>query len=160
MVNEGEFREDLYFRLAVVPIEVPPLRERREDIPLLTSRFLSALGAAPFPKEVDEKILAQPWRGNVRELRNFVERAVTLGPERAFALAPARRAPRSTDGAPAINVDCDLPFKAFREAWVEEGERTYLSRLIDKHGGDMAAAVRAAEIDRTYLFRLKKKYGL
>ncbi len=84
MVNDGMFREDLYFRLAVLKVQVPPLRERPEDVPALAAHFLPA--GASLPPEVTRAIERRPWRGNVRELRNFVERLLAFGPEHALGL--------------------------------------------------------------------------
>src|SRR5207247_7214380 len=87
LVERGKFREDLYYRLNVVPIEVPPLRERREDIPLLALHFFKKSAArhskeiAGFTKEAMDFLVNAPWRGNVRELENLVEKAVILGEE-------------------------------------------------------------------------------
>jgi DNA-binding NtrC family response regulator len=87
MVNAGEFREDLYFRLAVVPVMVPPLRKRPEDIETLVRHFMASNGDAhSISHEVMREVLARPWRGNVRELRNFVERALALGASQALAM--------------------------------------------------------------------------
>jgi len=166
MVSTGEFREDLYFRLAVVPIVVPPLRERPEDIALLAARFASLQAAEPLPATVLAEIAKRPLHGNARELRNFVERAIALGPDRALALQTdaetSRPVESSREGAEggSESVNFTVPFKSFREAWIEHGEQRYLTRLIAAHAGDMTAALRAAEIDRTYLFRLKRKYKL
>ncbi len=87
MVNAGEFREDLYFRLAVVPVLVPPLRKRPEDIEALVRHFMASNGDnGSITHEVMREVLARPWRGNVRELRNFVERALALGASQALAM--------------------------------------------------------------------------
>lgn len=87
MVNAGEFREDLYFRLAVLPIEVPALRERTEDIEPLVAHFLKAAGGAGhIGPELMRELTGRPWRGNIRELRNFVERARALGATQALAM--------------------------------------------------------------------------
>jgi two-component system response regulator GlrR len=95
MVNEGAFREDLYFRLAVLPITVPPLRERLADIPLLIEHLFPRGGAEPLSPELLAELLERPWLGNVRELRNFVERTLAFGPEtaRILALEESRRPP-------------------------------------------------------------------
>ncbi|MDB4994846.1 MAG: Response regulator of zinc sigma-54-dependent two-component system [Myxococcaceae bacterium] len=87
MVNAGEFREDLYFRLAVVPVMVPPLRKRPEDIETLVRHFMASNGdKGSISHEIMREVLARPWRGNVRELRNFVERALALGASQALAM--------------------------------------------------------------------------
>jgi transcriptional regulator with GAF, ATPase, and Fis domain len=100
-VNDGSFREDLYYRLAVVEIELPPLRARREDIPLLASRFMERFTGAPtpVPPEALSVILARSWPGNVRELRNFIERSISVG-WRAATSAPPRPS-EALPGGPA-----------------------------------------------------------
>jgi transcriptional regulator with GAF, ATPase, and Fis domain len=160
MVNAGAFREDVYFRLAVVPVELPPLRARREDIPLLARRFLPA-ASADLGDEFVDALANRPWLGNVRELRNFVARAVALGP--AGALEPAssenRAKPHDVTGAfPPIPFD--QPFKDIRESWVDHLEREYVRELLSRHGRNISAVAQAAELDRGYIYRLMKKHGL
>lgn len=101
MVSEGTFREDLYFRIAVLPVMVPPLRERRDDIPLLVEHFLKDAGARPLDAETLALLAARPWRGNVRELRNVVERMVAFGADHihAMSVAPPSSAPAPLGGA-------------------------------------------------------------
>jgi two-component system, NtrC family, response regulator GlrR len=160
MVNSGAFREDLYFRVAVLPLTLPPLRARPGDIPVLYRHFL----AGRQPREpVSERALSDlPWLGNVRELRNFVERACAIGA--GGALGPPAATPAAGDaGAPpagASPVPFDQPFKEFREQWIERGERDYLCRLLDRHGRNVAAAAEAAGLDRTYVYRLIRKHDL
>jgi transcriptional regulator with GAF, ATPase, and Fis domain len=162
MVNAGAFREDLYFRLSVVPVVVPPLRERVDDIPLLVQAFVAAHGAAwPDDATVGE-LLARPWLGNVRELRSFVERAALFGAKRALSMAP----PPEGDGRDAADpeslpaVAYDGPLKEAREAWMDRFERDYLRALLDRHGRNVASAAQAAGVHRTYLYRLIAKHGL
>ena len=91
MVNANEFREDLYFRLAVLPVHVPALRMRKEDIEPLVTHFLrNSGGSSHVPAELMRELLTRPWRGNVRELRNFVERARALGATEALAMSSQR----------------------------------------------------------------------
>ena len=113
MVNAGEFREDLYFRLAVLPIQVPALRLRKEDIEPLVSHFLRTVGGgapAHIPAELMRELTTRPWRGNVRELRNFVDRARALGATEALAMTSQREVATSSDlpaagsGAPPGSV--------------------------------------------------------
>jgi two-component system, NtrC family, response regulator GlrR len=154
MVNAGAFREDLYFRLSVVPVRVPSLRERAEDIAPLVTHFLAAAGmpASQFPSALVQELAGMPWLGNVRALRNFVERALALGPSEALAMTPTEARALDTGGGIAL----DRPLKELRE----EVERTYLQGLLAKHGRNINAVAAAAGIDRTYVYRLMKKYAL
>ncbi len=144
MVNAGAFREDLYFRLAVLPVVVPPLRERPDDIPLLVEHF-GALDAA-MPTD----LRSRPWLGNVRELRNYVERAAVLGPREALA----HHAPRSSGAG--LSLPFDKPFKEMHEAV----EREYLRVLLERNGRNVNRVAELAGIDRTYVYRLMRRYGL
>ncbi|RZO56916.1 MAG: FHA domain-containing protein [Sandaracinaceae bacterium] len=154
MVNRGAFREDLYFRLAVLPATLPPLRERAEDVPLLASHFLPK-GASPLSGELVAELSRRPWEGNVRELRNFVARAVALGPDEALGMMEG-----SSRAGAMPGVDLDVPFKELREAWVSHLERAYLTAMLARHGGNVTAVAQEARIDRTYVHRLMKKHGL
>lgn len=100
MVEAGRFREDLYYRMAVVPIRVPALRDRAEDIPALIEHFIGLAGAAPFPEQTMKELLSRHWRGNVRELRNVVERMVALGTSSPLASAGASLMPPSSEPPP------------------------------------------------------------
>ena len=166
-VNAGSFREDLYFRLAVVPVVMPPLRDRTEDIPLYVAGFLEELGAqGRF--ELDPNTLSalesQPWRGNVRELRNVIERAVALGSVDIADQQP-RPVPATTtakaDSVPvAASVDVEIPFKTGKQALIEDYERAYVTALMAKFDDNITQAARGAQIDRVYLLRVLDKYGL
>jgi DNA-binding NtrC family response regulator len=158
-VNRGTFRQDLYFRLEVVRLQVPPLRERPEDIPVLAEHFrqLAKPGAvtAPLSEEMLTSFMAHPWPGNVRELRNAVERLTVLD-EMAFA---AQTAPAAASGAEPP-VDVQVPFKDGKNALVESFERRYVSAMLEATGGNISEAARRAGIDRVYLLRLMGRYGL
>ena len=183
MVRAGRFREDLYYRLAVVAAPVPPLRERKDDIPALVTCFAERMGRGAFAQSpaLLEQLLRHDWPGNVRELRNVVERALSLGsvaladlgdpaaPRPATASgeagAPsddaAGRPPTSPPGATATSGDVlDLPFKEAKAALVEGFERDYLTALLARHRGNISRAASEAGIDRNYVHRLVKKYGL
>jgi len=156
------FREDLYYRLAVVRIHVPPLRERPADLALLVQHFVESYGQTPGlvarPADI-ERLSRLPWPGNVRQLRDVVERAcaVSHGDELDLAefLASAL-APASTLAAVAL----DMPFKAAKARMVEEFERAYLKALLEHHEGNLSAASRSADLDRKYLRELLRKHGL
>jgi transcriptional regulator with PAS, ATPase and Fis domain len=218
MVAHGGFREDLYFRLCVIPVSVPPLRERPEDIELLVRHFLGGEELSPRFVAMLKEIT---WRGNVRELRNYIERARALGeeavdragtdPRRAMprelrprpsathppsssagpalpslheetevqegtlstdqVSSPSKASPALTEAAPASDGDLaraaaiagvpiEGPFKQFRENWIELGEREYLRRMLDRHNRNVATLSKDADVDRTYVYRLMKKYKL
>ena len=161
MVREGTFREDLYFRLAVVRAAVPPLRDRRDDIPALVSHFASRAGGEGFavPPTMMDELCNYDWPGNVRELRNVVERALSLG----TTGLPAHRATTAGGSpiAPAPTDDMlDLPFKEAKGQLIEGFERAYLTHLLGKHRGNISRAAADAGIDRNYIHRLVKKYGI
>ncbi|HKE20333.1 MAG TPA: sigma 54-interacting transcriptional regulator [Kofleriaceae bacterium] len=178
MVKLGTFREDLYYRLAVVRAVVPPLRERPDDIPLLAHHFADQMGASfdLSPSLVDD-LRNHAWPGNVRELRNVVERALSLGRE---GLAPPRVSELVTSGNPALSGGgsahaaptygvtagstpdevYDLPFKEAKGRLIEGFERDYLTHLLRRHRGNISRAAAEAGIDRNYIHRLVKKYNL
>ena len=149
--NDGSFRADLYYRLAVARILVPPLRDRREDIAPLVEHFASELvgGPSPFSPAALAAFEAHPWAGNVRELRNVVEASLALG---TLSLAP-----EPVDGADASEL---LTYRDARAAAVDEFERAYLSQLIGACRGNASEAARRARMDRPYLLRLLRKHGL
>lgn len=152
MVSAGAFREDLYFRLAVLPVWIPPLRERREDIRPLVEHFL---GTATLEPDVMAEVEARPWLGNARELRNFVERARALGGRRALASMPGPSRPQRIP-----DVDLDEPFKDARERCLDHLERTYLEGWLARKQWNVSAVAVAMGIDRSYVHRLMKKHGL
>ncbi|MBI4817235.1 MAG: sigma 54-dependent Fis family transcriptional regulator [Deltaproteobacteria bacterium] len=162
MVNEGRFREDLYFRLAVFPISVPPLRERHEDLEPLALYFLRrSLRLQPFegPQSLSpatlELLRGHDWPGNVRELRNLVERAVVLGDVnecRGGHLEPSIR----TLSALERRSEASLSLEEAKD----EFERDYLLRVLAKHADDVVAAAAEAQIHPKSLTRLLRRHGL
>jgi DNA-binding NtrC family response regulator len=155
-VRAGRFREDLYYRLAVVKLHIPPFRERRDDIEPLAKRFASAFGEATLPEDVLQRLKARPWPGNVRELRNVVQAYAVLGtlPEEA---APGASA---LEQALASAVDLSREYAVQKEELADRFTRVYLQALIVHTGGNQTAAARIAGLDRTYLGKLLHKYGL
>jgi DNA-binding NtrC family response regulator len=158
-VNAGRFRADLYFRLAVVTIGMPPLRQRPEDIPALVEEILVSLRAS---KEASEpfrspEFLAQlqsaAWPGNVRELRNYIERSLIL---RTFDPVPEGGAP--PEGG--FVVDATAPYASERERAIADFERRYFEALLRLHGGKVAQAASAAGMDRAYLYRMLRRHGI
>ena len=159
-VAEGRFREDLYFRVSVVTVPLPPLRDRIEDIPLLVDHFLERKGAFDdLPKEVSERLLAHTWPGNIRELRNVLERAMYTGELSTIDPAMYATAPRDAFSS-RLRLDYSRPFKEAKEALVTRFEREYIRQLLSRTGGNMAKAAREAGIDRKYLYMLMKKHDM
>ena len=177
MVSQGQFREDLYFRLSVMTVELPPLRDRGDDIVLLAEKFIAeftrgkppvALGPAARAALLDHK-----WPGNVRELRNTIERAVHLaargviepsdlflGRQPRTPVAPAAPPPAADAPDPALEGLYRLPFKEAKQELLDAFERRYFSRLLDDHAGNLSRAAAAAGITRYYLRELLKRLGL
>ncbi len=163
MVAQGQFREDLFFRLAVLPLYVPPLRARPGDLPQLLEHFLDGRNAAPLDQPTLELLAAQRWPGNVRQLRSFAERVAALGLERALAMlkgaeGAAEPAPPASSGP--VAVDPAVPFKVLRDRWTDHLEREYLTALVAKVGRNAGALAEAAGLDRSYVNRLLKKHAL
>jgi two-component system response regulator GlrR len=161
LVNRGEFRPDLYFRLAVVRIQLPPLRQRLTDIPRLAEKLVTQIGAPPavaqalLAPEFLEGLSRSAWPGNVRELRNFLERcALFHGPmpldEAARPLAPATAEEAVPSGS----------YTVARRKAIDEFERRYLEAVLARHAGRVAGAAEEAGVDRVYLYRLMRKHGL
>jgi DNA-binding NtrC family response regulator len=160
-VGKKSFREDLYYRLAVIRLSVPPLRERGLDIPILVDHFLRKFAGErnlrASPEDVD-KLRRHGWPGNVRELRNVVERACLLSGGNALNIDDALGGEES--GSPALGVRTDLPFKEAKGQLVEMFEREYIEDLMSRHRMNLSAAAREAQIDRKHLRELIRKYGL
>ena len=184
MVARGEFREDLYYRLAVVTLELPPLRERKEDIELLVRHFLKDMGASldDLPEGALQRFLEHPWPGNCRELKNAVERAVVLGEMRFLGAplggqleaqpgAPQGAQPGAAPGARApvpvaegaegrFVVDVERAYKDQKADVVADFEERYVRLLMKEHAGNVSAAARKAGIDRMSLHKILARYGL
>jgi DNA-binding NtrC family response regulator len=163
LVHSGQFREDLYFRLAVVHVVVPPLRKRIEDIPELARLFLEQIGKGDFfvPEAIILQLQGHDWPGNVRELRNVVERGMSLATAQLNASEeePLQQDPTGPDRAMTPEM-MDLPFKEAKGLLVEAFEKEYLTHLLERHHGNISRAAAEAGIDRNYIHRLVKKYGI
>jgi DNA-binding NtrC family response regulator len=185
-VKAGRFREDLFYRLSVVRLHLPALRERREDVPALVRHILrggsfnrTAEGqrVKGVASDALEAMMRYEWPGNVRELTNVVERACSFA-EGEFiqledlpdAIVGGRVARRRSEAAslateplrPAsmVQVAIDQNFKDAKEAWLATFEREYLQSLLEKHSGNLSQAAREADVDRKHFRRLARKYGL
>ena len=172
-VNQNRFRADLFFRLSVVRIVMPPLRQRPEDLELLVRQLLQRLGASDAilarfcAPDFVAGLSRSAWPGNVRELRNYLERCLVFeepmplgedggaGPE--IAVPPSLAA--SAAGA-ASAVDPDVAYAEARRQALEAFERAYVRELLNAHGGRVSAAARAAGIGRVYLYRLMRRHGV
>jgi DNA-binding NtrC family response regulator len=165
-VAARRFREDLYYRLAVVRIAVPPLRKRPDDIPLLTEHFLGQFAGnrrARLTPISLARLQRNPWRGNVRELRNVIERACITGRGDLIdvgELHDDHEVDETTRAAAPPQLSIDLPYKAAKAQLLEGFERDYFKALVDRHGGNVSAAARTAKIDRKHLRELLRKLGL
>jgi DNA-binding NtrC family response regulator len=153
-VAAGRFRDDLYFRITVARVELPPLRQRAGDIDLLCGHFWRSLGGeGPVPLELLRRAEDYPWPGNVRELYNAVVRWRALGDlglSEAPAPAPATAPPREVKDVIEEVLGLDLPFPASRDRVMSEFERRYVERVLARHGGSVARAAEASGIARRY----------
>jgi len=157
-VNRGRFREDLYYRLAKVAVQVPALRERTSDIPLLVEAFVAGMGRSDqmsrlFSPDVLREIQEHDWPGNVRELKNYVERSVVLDD----APSPVKKS--GTMCAYSDADTADTPFRIAKETAISAFERSYLGPLLERCSGNVSQAARAAKMDRMYLHQLAQKHG-
>ena len=187
-VRAGRFREDLFYRLSVVRLKLPSLRERKEDIPLLVKHFLrsgsfnrtsgGSRRVGQVSREALDRMVAYDWPGNVRELANVVERAVSFADTDTIEVRDLPEhiaAPRGRAAPPPLSredtrvdamaprapiVDTDGTFKDKKEQWVASFEREYIENLLRRNGGNISHAAREADIDRKYFRKLMKKYGI
>jgi len=162
-VARGGFRGDLYYRLAVVEVHVPPLRQRTGDLATLVKMFLERAGASQH--EVGgaalERLERYHWPGNVRELRNVITRAVALaGPDDDFQSLPFVLRPTAAAPEDAIAFRADRPFHEAKDALIGRFEREYLSDLVQRVGGNLSAAARLAGLERKFLYKLLERSGL
>ncbi|HKA89564.1 MAG TPA: sigma 54-interacting transcriptional regulator [Haliangiales bacterium] len=141
-VERGRFRDELAQRLSGVTVRLPPLRERRDDVPALAQAFAAAAGRALAAAEV-AWLAAHDWPGNLDELRDVVARAF---PQAGAAADPG--------------FDAGLPFRAQKERWSDEFERRYVTWLLHRAGGNISQAARDGDMDRKYLHKLLKKHGV
>ncbi len=164
--NQGTFREDLYYRLAVVEVTLPPLRSRVDDIPKLARHFYTRFSGsdAPLADAFVAMLMRRSWPGNVRELRNFIERSVSLG---SVPLGvPGVRETRASEPPPSLSatmesfVPLHLPLKDARQAWTESFEAIYVRSMLKKTGGNLTHAAELAGVNRRFMQRLLARLGL
>jgi DNA-binding NtrC family response regulator len=155
-VAEGAFREDLYYRLMVVRLEVPALRERAEDIPALANAFAERAGAARLPSSVLAQLAGHYWPGNVRELRHAVESYLAIG-----MLPFSNNAqPPSIDRFLLPYVDLDRSYQDLKGEIVDAFTRVYLTRLLAHTGGNVSTAAKISGVERSYLNKLARRLGV
>ena len=170
-VNGGAFRLDLYYRLAVLQLELPALRDRIEDVPMLLEHFLREHGyrgevAALFPESAMRSLREHRWPGNVRELRNVAQATLALGFQSVLDGAPGtlgvpcREAGGGEPTQLPIGPLLAMPFKEARQLALGAFETRYLEHLLERSGGNVSQAARDAELDRSYLFSLLRRAGL
>jgi two-component system nitrogen regulation response regulator NtrX len=156
------FREDLYYRLNVVPITVPPLADRREDVPLLVERFAAELSRTPglarrrFQPDALAALAAREWPGNVRELRNAVERLLILAPGDAITAADVAR----LGGAPLNAEVGDLANCETFEAFKQQAERAFLAAKLEENNWNVSETARKLDMPRSNLYKKIERYGL
>jgi DNA-binding NtrC family response regulator len=170
-VERGKFREDLYFRLAVVPIHVPALRQRRDDIPMLVEHFLEAAkerdpraADVRLEKETVAALAAHDWPGNVRELRNVLDRAyyvATASGTKDLRLVDLPvGAPSKSPGPAAFAFEAGESYRDLKSRYETEFEKRFVAWLLERHAGNISAAAREASMDRKHLYDLARKHGL
>ena len=172
-IQEGRFRDDLYYRLAVARIELPPLRRRHGDVALLAEHFWTVLTAAPagsapaMPPDFLARLLGYAWPGNVRELYNVVANKVALG-----ELADAGGALRPSTAPPGTATDADqardligevvargLPFPQARQLVLGAFEERYVDAMLAKFGGNISKAAAASGVARRYFYTVRARHG-
>jgi len=162
-VNRGAFRLDLFYRIAVVSLSLPPLRERKEDVPMLIEHFMRAAGHeeavdALFPPKAMIELSEHRWTGNVRELRNAVEATLAMG--ETPPLSVAGREGASTASSDPVAPLLEMKFKDARGRLVAEFEERYLRRLLARSDESISRAAQEAGLDRSHLTHLLKRHGL
>jgi two-component system nitrogen regulation response regulator NtrX len=163
-IAEGRFREDLLYRLNVVPIEVPALRDRLDDIPALVAHFAEQLASSAgvagrrFSEDAVRRLQARPWPGNIRELRNAVERALILASGKLVGAADIDRLLPSADGsmAGAGEPGGVQTFETFKQ----EAERNFLMQQLREHDWNVSETARALKMPRSNLYKKIERYGL
>jgi DNA-binding NtrC family response regulator len=160
-VNAGRLRADLYYRLAVLRVTLPPLRQRPEDIGPIAERVLEGLGAstasrqALLTKAFVARLEASTWPGNARELRNHLERCLVF--EDALDPGGEEQPERASGAPPAPAIDAQVPYSEARRRAIAAFETAYMTALLDLHDGNVTRAAEAAGLDRAYVYRLLRK---
>jgi DNA-binding NtrC family response regulator len=169
MMRQGEFREDLFYRLNVFPITLPPLRERLEDIPLLVEHFVHKHSdlAGGNVKEIAPPVLSAllnyGWRGNIRELENLIKRAIISTPGNVITVIPLpedQSANILRTATPIESPESLAPYKEYLGAVLRDAEEKYLLRMLRTHKGNINQIARMMDIDRKTVYRKMAEYGI
>ena len=162
MISKGEFREDLYHRLNVIPIKVPPLRERTEDIPLLVNHFASEIArkhkklVPSFSEDALSLLKKLKWTGNVRELRNIIERIIILVNSHTIKLndidflLPVEK----------VSIDDLISESSSFQDFKDRAEKAYILRQLEMNGWNISKTAEDLDIQRSHLYNKLKKYGI
>ena len=163
-MEEGRFRQDLYYRLNVIPLRIPPLRDRKEDIPLLVAQFIKdfALKEGDAEKEVTDEVLAvlmrHNWPGNVRELKNIIERLVIM--TQARVISKCDLFPLFEEGKiETVRLEPEIATDSFRAA-KQDFERQYIIRKLREFDGNISKTAEAIGLERSNLHKKIRSYGL
>jgi DNA-binding NtrC family response regulator len=163
-ITEERFIEDLFWRLNVITIEMPPLRERTEDIELLTNHFIrqfsekSNKNIQGISNEAMETLKTYVWPGNIRELQNVIERATSLTDGQYITIHDLHE--NILEGSNAVHYEKDLPYKSAKKKWLESFDQKYFTDLLRESKGNVSRAAQTAGIDRKTIYRIMKRHGL
>jgi two-component system, NtrC family, nitrogen regulation response regulator NtrX len=161
-IGEGRFREDLFHRLNVIPIHVPPLRERREDIPILVRAFITdvctknGIATKAISEETMKLLQSMDWSGNVRELRNAVERLVIMSPGARIEAVEVDSFAGRKQGTLDALLDTGSSFQEFKD----RAEAAFIKHQLSLHGWNVSKTAEALEMERSHLYTKIKKYGI
>jgi DNA-binding NtrC family response regulator len=171
-IRKGEFREDLFYRLNVINIHLPPLRERREDIPLLAQHFLqkytilNGKDIQGLTREAMTFLMRQAWPGNIRELENVLERAVILARGMVISESdlsmpgPLVSGPAARESMVIRDEFFNLPFKEAKNKLIEDFQSQFIAKALTSHGGNISQTAREVGVKRQYLHRLIREANL
>ncbi len=165
-VKRGQFREDLFYRLNVICVQLPPLRERKEDIPLLANYYLGYYGknikneVRGISKEAMELLESYHWPGNVRELQNVIQRALALTESQVIGAEDLPEQITQVQRRTSFSFPVGSSFKEAKRRWIDSFEKEYLHELLRRHGGNISNAAREAKVNRKTIHRLLKRHNL
>jgi DNA-binding NtrC family response regulator len=166
LVDEGKFREDLFYRLNIIPIHLPPLRNRLDDLPHLVSYFLKKYreklkkDVRTISQEALNTMLSYHWPGNIREVENLIERAIIMTPGKEIKKLDIPGERRNKGIYSFGKIDVNLPIKKVKEQVIDQLEQKYLTELLQAKHGNINAVARSAQVDNKTLYEKMKRHGL